>query len=1006
MRIRTFNLGQIGRAIVLAMAAGSAFAVQGAGPDLEFHLPATSLDGALKMYAQRSQRQLLYPSDLVAHYRSHAVDGRMDADRALAILLDGAPIVVRPLNASTFILSARTDVRSSRQAIPQHRGEPHAAAPMAVVAPPAAPADIVVTGSNIRGQGHETTPLIVLDRSTIERGGFGTISDAVASLPQNFGGTANEETSLTGADRQVPNVGLGRSANLRGLGSDATLTLLNGRRLASSGGLGNFVDLSNIPTAAVARVEVLTDGASALYGSDAIGGVVNVILREDLDGGESGLRLGTVTSGGLQDYMASQLIGTRWSSGHIMLAYEFQRREALSADSRVFARSSDLRPFGGTDHRSYYANPGTLIAYNAAAGAYLPVFAIPSGQDGTHLTASDFAPGANYENEQAGTDLLPRQTRHSAFATLTQDAGPLRLYAEGHFTHRTFEFAGAPSTALISVNGSNPFFVSPTGASSDLIAYSFADELGPIETHGRVTSWSAVGGATAKLIGDWQADLYGNYAEESEASHIDHIANTTLLANAVSGTAAAGYDPATLGYFNPFGSGAINSPALLAYIGQGFSDERVRSTLASVNLKLDGTIVRLPGGPLRAAFGANYRHEGLFRHGSSYFSGATPQPLTVTDTGRSITAVFGELAIPLIGEDNEVPLVRRLTLTAAVRHERYSDFGTTTDPKVGLLFEPVAGVTLRASYGTSFRAPNLRQTTDPRIIAPTQVANAQGQQLPVILIEGGNSGLKPEHATTWNGGVVLAPWARRGPTLQLDYFHTRFTNQIGQPAYENLASVLVDPSLAPFVRRVSPATNSADRAEVVALLAEAGSRLPPGYPPEVFSAILDGRYVNSASVVVQGLDFAIDQTFSVGGGKVDFHTSGTYLVHYRRRISPAAPLTDLVGTLGYPSDFRLRSTLGWTHGAWSVTGALNYVDGYVDTISIPSRPVAAWTTFDAQIARTFGRSAKNGWTLALSAQNLFDRDPPFVNSNAGVGYDAANASALGRFVSLRLTRRW
>ncbi|WP_436827895.1 TonB-dependent receptor plug domain-containing protein [Sphingomonas sp. DT-207] len=381
-----------GLAAIAIMGAASA---EAAAQTRDFRIAAGPLGGALAAYARITGRQLLYSSDLVAGRSAAALIGRFSDDEALKRLLGGSGIEVRRAGKA-FVLLPRQTQRRPVPAPPQPRPRRPASPAPATSVPPASQDvpgdDIVVTGSNIRGISEGSSQVITLDRSDIDRAGQGSVAEAIAALPQNFGGTGTEDTSLTGADHSTQNIGLGTSANLRGLGSDATLTLVNGRRLAGSGGQADFTDISLIPLAAVERIEVLTDGASALYGSDAVGGVVNVILRRSLDGGESRLRVGTPTQGGAAEIQMGQVLGASWTTGHVLGAYEFMHRDRLRADQRPYTASADLRPFGGSDWRSYFSNPGTIMAISPG-GSLVPAYAIPSGQNGAGLTPADFAPG-------------------------------------------------------------------------------------------------------------------------------------------------------------------------------------------------------------------------------------------------------------------------------------------------------------------------------------------------------------------------------------------------------------------------------------------------------------------------------------------------------------------------------------------------------------------------------------------------------------------------------------
>ncbi|MBB4841476.1 outer membrane receptor protein involved in Fe transport [Sphingomonas kyeonggiensis] len=1001
----------MGAATIAMIAPGPAWSARA---QQEFHIAAGPLDQALATYARITHRQLLYPSTLVAGRTSQALDGRYGDDEALAQLLRGTGIAVRRAGNAYVLFQRRVPAprTAAKPARPQ-RATPMPATPISAPAPRAAQEEsgdtkILVTGSNIRGISERASPMVVLDRFDIDRAGHGSVGEAIAALPQNFGGTGTEDTSLTGADRTTQNIGLGTSANLRGLGSDATLTLVNGRRLPGSGGQGDFADISLIPLAAVERIEILTDGASALYGSDAVGGVVNILLRKTLDGGETRLRLGTATQGGASEVQIGQVLGASWSTGHVLAAYEYMHRGRLRTDQRAYTRSPDLRPFGGSDWRSYFSNPGTILTITPA-GAIEPAFAIPTGQNGTGLSPKDFAAGQNLENFRVGTDLLPRQDRHAAYLSAEQDLGTLQLFAEGRYAHRSFESNGQASTGLAQVDARNPYFVSPDGSPYSLIAYSFTREIGPIRQPGSVTSWSATAGATVAPFGDWQAETYVSHARERTYTAYENVVNSTYFAEAVGslpddpGTA---FSTATNGFFNPYGDGLVNSQAILDFIGQGFARNTTISVMDTANLKADGSLFRLPGGRIKAAFGVNFRHEHFERSGENFFSGTKPTALTGTHAGRDITAAFAELAVPLFGPDNGRPGLRRLTLSAAVRHEHYSDFGGTTNPKLGLVWEPSTELGFKASWGTSFRAPVLREVRDALSVSYVQLRDAAGVLTPVVTLYGGNPDLKPETASSLTLNLRYQPnWARRWH-VEATWFQTKFKNRIERPAYDNLSDALSNMIFSPYISRVDPVANPADRERLLALINAPGSLIAGLFPPEFYKAILDGRLVNSSELVVRGMDLLAAGSFDLAGGAATLSANASHMFDYQRRITPLAPRIDQVGTIANPPAWRLRASAGWDRQGWGVSVTLNHVSGYLDDVSSPARPVGSWTTFDAQLRIQPKAFERIGLSFALNAQNLLDADPPFVDQPSGFGYGAANADPIGRFVSLQVVKKW
>jgi iron complex outermembrane receptor protein len=998
---------------LLATAMPCANIAAAAPPEYSISIAEGPLSAALEAYGQATGRQLLYRSDVVQGLTARALRGTFTADEALRRLLDGTGIKIHQTRSGAFVLSRGSSgrppaARALQAAVaskPQRARRPVPGGPSIDEAP------IVVTGSNLRRPGRSAAEVITLSRADIERSGAGSLAEAVGSLPQNFSGTATEDTSLTSADSRSLNIGLGSSVNLRGLGSNATLTLVNGRRVAGSGGKGDFADLSLIPLLLVERVEVLPDGASAIYGSDAVGGVVNVVLRRRFDGAETRLRVGTSTRGGGEDVQAGQLLGASWGSGHVLAAYDFERRDRLAAWQRRFTRSADLRPFGGNDWRLYFSNPASVLVSDPKTRSLVPAFGVPAGQDGRNLQPQDFTAGANLQNHLLGTDILPRQQHHIAYAFAEQALGPrVKAFAEGRFAQRRYDFNGPAAVGAFQVTPSNPFFASPTGSSSAIVAYSFYGELGPSRNVGKVRAWSGTFGLEAEGPKGWLTQVYASRAEERTRTRSDNLVNSTF-ANEALGTAPDNpqtpFSASRDGFLNLFGAGRVNSRPVLDFIAQAYSEDGTRSRVTAANVQSDGPLFSLPGGSARAAVGATFRREAFLRAGESFFTGTTPTPLSRTDADRSIKAVFAEVLLPLLGGATGIPAFRRLELTAAVRHERYSDFGATTDPKVTLLWEPVAGLSLFGSYGTSFRAPALRESRDRIGVSATQLPNGRGGQTPVLFLTGGNPDLTPERARSLSGTLKWAPPASPGTTLQATLFATRFRGRIEQPALEDSSKVLADPIYAPFVRPVNAGTNAADRALVLDLMTRPGSQVPTVFPPEFFQAIVDGRYVNAAEVRVKGIDVLATRSFPLAGGTLATAFNASYLMDYKRRITPVAPAIERVATLGNPTDLRARATASWTKKEFGLSVGLNYVNGYTDLVSVPSRRVAALTTADFQIR--YDGAASGPWknvSAAFSVQNAFDRDPPFANRRSGHGYDATNADPIGRYIALQLTTRW
>ncbi|UAK25467.1 TonB-dependent receptor [Sphingomonas nostoxanthinifaciens] len=1017
-----------GQALLFTTMSGMLASPASAADHLQrFHIEGGPLQRALVAYAAAAGTQLLYSSALVAGRTAPRLVGDFTPADALARLLEGSGLTARPVGANMFVLQgapkASTLMQAATTASPAKAND--AAAPTAraeqvgmmgtqlsVGAGSAAPdtgPDVVVTGSHIRGRQPGTPPVTTISRDDLTRNGYATVAQALQALPGNFGGVATEQSALSFADTTGTNGGLATGVNLRGLGASATLVLVNGKRLGGSGSQGSFADVSSIPTGAVDHVEVLMDGASAIYGSDAVGGVVNIILKRDFDGAETRARIGTVTQGSKHDLQLDQTVGKHWSTGGIVLSYEYDRAGRLASADRDFAASADLRPLGGTDHRFIFSLPGNILGIDPRTGIFGAAYAIPRGQDGTGLTPSSFIAGAsNLENRREGSDLIPRQVRHSAYASLDQDLGSaVQLSADMLYAHRTFAANEPGSASIVQVGRSNPFFVSPNGATSQLIAYGFEPELGPIQTRGFAEALATSAGLDADLGHGWKVRGSIAFAQEREGNRTDHEINSAALAEAVGSTPdnpATAFNTTVDGYFNPYGTGASNSAAILSFIGDGFQETASRSRVLTGHADGDGTLLMLPGGPVKLAAGVDVRRETFKTSGVGLVSTA-PQSLFAVDGSRTIEAGFAEVRVPVVGTNNARPGVAQLDLSLAGRVEHYASFGTTANPKFGLSWVPIRSLTVRTSYGTSFRAPNLRELGDAQHVSVTTLQRPDGVTLPVIQLSGGNPGLRPEKARSWTAGFDLVPVAMPRLRLSMTWFRTVFRNQIGTPAQANFSNALVDPTLAPFVERVMPISDPADLARINALYASPAFSGASGIPATSIGAIIDTRYINTGRLDVSGLDLSAHYAIDAGANRFDLAATGSYMLRDRQQVTPTSASVDQRNRVGEPVDLRGRLSGGWTRGIATTTVGLNYVAPYHDLVG---NRIDAWKTVDLVIgvAPQDGHGPLHGLELAIVASNLFNAAPPFYDSPIGLGYDATNADALGRFVSLQLTKRW
>ena len=861
---------------------------------------------------------------------------------------------------------------------------------------PEADANVVeVTGSLIRGALPAGTQVIGITRAEIEKSGAANATDLLRQLPQisNLGA---DEGHLNTAQNANQNVTVGSGINLRGLGPESTLLLLNGRRMAPGGVAGQYSDPSWVPAIAIQKMEVLTDGASSTYGSDAVGGVVNMKLRSSFDGAEVQVRESGAK--GLNGKQASGIFGRQWEDGGIMFAIDRSERSALSADSRAFY-TDDMRPWGGPDLRVYNSYPGNIQVGSVRYG-------IPTGQNGVGLTAASVKAGVfNLQSATKGISALPEQNKTSAVFSFNQDlSDKVQLALEGYWTERQF------SRELIAFNGNytvrngNPFFFSPTGATSSVVNYSFYNDLGTAHSTGFEKSQQLAAILTYDLPAKWKGTSYVTHSVTQERN-----LSPSINANAVN-AALADTNPTTALNLFCGGTPSCNNPATLAKL-PAYNDRNSKFTMVDVATKVDGPLFDMPAGTVRMALGAEYRSDKL-----PYFlvrNDVTPNTSTTAyvdnakfNPERTVKSLFMEAAVPLISPKQAVPGIHRMDMSLSTRSESYSDFGTTSNPKIGLSLVPVEGTELRGSYSTAFRAPTLGDT-DPvngsAVNYTTRVAADGKTVLSGIVYLGGNpEGLKPETAKIKTLGMAFKPAAMPGLMATIDWFDIDYSNRILTPG--NDTAVLQRPDLAPYAN-LAPTT--AQIATALANPVYSGSQTPG---PVQF--IVDGRRKNVGVVQTSGLDMSARYAMQTSAGVVTTGLSGTYLLKYRQQATPTAAVVDMLNTLNNPLRFRARGELGLARqGDFAITGFVNYTNSYVNNTLATNPRVDSFVTVDLNARWDIGRHIDSGNTmgknmyLTVAVQNLFDRQPPYVQ-NGTLAFDPQNVSAIGRYGSVMIGTRW
>jgi outer membrane receptor protein involved in Fe transport len=834
--------------------------------------------------------------------------------------------------------------------------------------------------------------VLTMSRADIDATGFVTAQGVVRTLPQVFGGGPTEDTFLASTEART-NVTRGSGINLRGLGAASTLVLMNGRRLPGSGSEGLYVDVSNLPLAAVERIDILPDSSSTFFGSDAVGGVVNFVMRDDFTGGQTEAYFGDSTRGGLNENYISQLVGTRTETGRGMLALDFYSRDNLPASERRLAHS-DLRTFGGSNFDIVQSNPGNILLGGST-------WAIPHDQDGTALEPGDFAQNVpNLQDQYKGADILPSQQRWTGFGTWRQEVTErFSIFADALIGQRDVRGRGAGALGSFTVPTTNAFYTSPLPLQARVplpMRYNFYEDLGSQTSDARVQSADLTTGFELGF-GRWHATATLGYASEKIRSLVLNQVNAAAL-----NAALARSDRESA--FNPFGDGSFTKRATLDEI-RGYTHAAYRSDIQSGSLLLSGPIAEQPGGEVTLSFGGDARKQD-FRSTLQTNTGLVPTDMR-TDRDRSIRSGFGELRVPIVGDANRFRGAEALMISAAERYENYSDFGHSAATRFGLTWVPVRGIAIRSSYSESFRPPgllDLDESNNVYLYANQLVDPRTGKPTTVLIWGGKNRDLKEETARSWTAGLEIEPPGNPDSGLALTYFSTNFTNRLNTPAFT--PDLLSNPDLSPLVTR----DPSADyRAQVCNRARQSGVGTISCLAVPV-TAIIDLRSRNDAIVHTQGFDLLARYDLSTHAGLFNFALNGTYITNFAEAKAAYQPLINAVSTQNHPINLKLRGSMRWRYGAFDVSAYTNYFNHYKDVLSTPHRSIASWTTFDLHAAYTFSQHGE-GWlgntTLALGAENLFDRDPPFVNNAvASIGYDQENGDLTGRTVSLTVRKSW
>jgi iron complex outermembrane receptor protein len=904
------------------------------------------------------------------------------------------------------------------------------------------------------------SPVSTYDADYIKESGAMTLSDFVNRLPQNYSGIASGRSSapnelnpdfgqrtetsspafnfvLGSADAPPAQTGVS-GINLRGLGSGSTLVLIDGRRAAQSGN-GNrstdtrqgFVDLNTIPISMIERIEVTNDGASAIYGADAVAGVINIILKKNYNGTELSGSYKASEHGGGRERLFSAVSGFHKDKLSGTISLEWFDRQDLKASDRSFSKNQDHRavnvatitatglPKAGVDFRLNWGYPAVIQAsggtvsgtFNALPG--IRVVAVPVGAAATpalnaFTQITTVAPAVSGTTVNASAqrrmntasflDLIPSSQRSSANANFRY---VMSDQVEAYLSFRTSLnrslFNSQPTTSITGGFGTaaalpaafNPF---NQNVNVGMILAEWGSTNQTVKTH----DYAANAGLRGNLGKSWMWDL-GFYWQYQSALQKTRNFNGGGFANLLT-------DPDPAKRFNPFidafAPGAPSQAALLETLSVYPAIDSL-SKSKGMDFSANGDVFGLPGGQLKAAFGGSLARAEVDSTATNYSSAAIPVATIIPVSGDQLTkAVFAELGVPVFGKPNALPLLQRVDLQLAGRYEKVGPFSKTV-PKYGISWAPEKSILLRASLSNGFRAPGVTEylvapsvttgtVTDP-LRTPTSTTG-------VVQTRGSNPNPKPERSTNKFAGIVYEPSFIKGLSLQANYYETEQTDVL-----QLLSSQTIINNEPLFPGRV---TRAAATAADIAL----------NQPGQITA--VDRVFVNFGRLAVRSMDFNADYRLpweAIGIWRVN--GSASHSLESTRQVAPGQPSVVLEDDTASPPKWTYNASVYWRKGAWNASAYVWYLDGFAvnsagsilvaNNSAVIFYPTPSVTKLDLRLGYEFKKgiwdSHLKGLRLLLALDNATDKKPPFSDTVWGYNSGLHSQLTLGRSLTVSFT---
>lgn len=906
----------------------------------ELNISPGSLIEAIKQFSEQTDVQVTVDSQAtdVDVLRIEGFRARLSARDALAKILASS-------NLSTEWHGDHTvRIYSSVVLPPEGEGGQHA---------------VEVTGTRL-GDGEGPAPVRVYGREQIERLGISSLPGLATYFPQQPFSSA-DWTQRSAAQH----------FQMRGLGVDTTLVLINGRRAppsATSVSLNAF-DLNTIPLTAVERIEVMSDSASAIYGSDAIGGVINIIMREGVTAPDIYLHYGGA-AGGADERRIAGSIGTSGERFKSALTLDYFDRSMLVGAERDLWRNQDFRHFGGRDYRVTTAPRANVYSLTGAPLPGLPTSqaSVPVGSSGVGLRPEDFLGTAGevslYSARQT-TSFVPDLKRLSAVGSAELSLGK-RSTIFGEMLISTSDvvlqgpLSAVPGAIVPAENPFNPFGqpvrvnFSPAGTKPISQLTEGQSTRFVLGARGGVSRW------------DWELALTSS-DDHAEVAIVNELDLTRVQ------TALRSTDPQTA--LNPFADGPAGSDALFSsLVRDQESDYFSRAWLLSGFLR--GSWFRMPGGMSELVVGGELRREEV--------KAVDPSPF---ERERDIVSEFAEVKLPL--------LMKQLSLKLALRADSYERASDSVNPQYGLVWQPSQDWLVRAAYGTSFRPPSLAELSFPRseFVSPLADPLRGGSISPVRVTIGGNRDLGNVSAHSFTTGVAYRASDRPGLHWAAHYWRVVMGERI----------VLPNPAYVEKLEEEVPGR--------VARAAPTEADTLAGWPGALQS--VDISLLNYGRLKTSGVDVDLSYRTTTNLGHLQAALSATWVDEYSSEDLAPIESLDRVGIANYQGtipEWRSIGSLTWEGSGWGVSTTATFTPSYQDSdlTGALERRLPSRTIIDMQAWLDLGRLLDpafcDGLKITAGALNLFDEGVDFANAGFTFGFDVSQADLKQRFAYLRITK--